>query len=75
MGRDFCSVEGALNDVIERCMSRMTAPAETAAQTMCAKLLDLSPTVGALMGPTERQTQTESHSNSDDIVIHPQPHG
>ena len=75
MGRDFCSVEGALNDVIERCMSGMTAPAETAAQTMCAKLLDLSPTVGALMRPTERQTQTESHSNSDDIVIHPQPHG
>ena len=57
MGRDFCSIEGALNDVIERCMSRMTAPAETAAQTMCAKLLDLSPTIGALMGMTERQIQ------------------
>ena len=74
MGRDFCSIEGALNDVIERCMSRMTAPAETAAQTMCAKLLNLSSTVRALTGPTERLTQTESHSNSDDIVIHPHPH-
>ena len=57
-------------------MSRMTAPAETAAQTicMCAKLLNPSPTIGALMGTTERQTQSESHCNSDD-VIHPQPHG
>ena len=27
------------------------------------------------MGTTERQTQSESHCNSDDNVIHPQHHG
>ena len=64
-----------MDNAIDSSVARMTSFTFDAAETMCGQLIDLLSAMAAKVWTAKGNTEAETNSCSDNIIVHPQAEG